>query len=190
MTSPQRLADRPWVGWVGLLARLLLGGVLLVAGALKVGSLGESVLAVRAYRILPYEITEFVGYALPFAEIALGLMLITGTFTRVSGILGALVMVAFIIAISSAWARGLTLDCGCFGGGGEISPEEAFAAYPWEIARDVGLVACGVWLALFPRTPWSVDRWIFGAPAVDDLDDFDDLPDAASAGEATGASRR
>lgn len=191
MTSPQRLAERPWVGWVGLLARLLLGGVLFVAGALKVGSLGESVLAVRAYRILPYDMTEFVGQALPFAEIVLGLMLITGTFTRISGILGALVMVAFIIAIGSAWARGLTLDCGCFGGGGEISPEEAFAAYPWEIARDVGLVACGVWLALFPRTPWSVDRWIFGAPAAGDLDDpGDDLPDAASAGEATGATRR
>ena len=29
-----------------------------------------------------------------------------------------LLMVAFIIGISQAWARGLTIDCGCFGGGG------------------------------------------------------------------------
>lgn len=159
MTSSRAWTSRPWVGWIGLLARLLLGGVLLVAGALKVGALGESVLAVRAYQLLPYELTDIVGTALPFAEVALGLALITGTFTRVSGAIGALVMIAFTIAIASAWARGLTLDCGCFGGGGQISAEEAFAAYPWEIARDVGLAACGAWLTALPRTPFSVDAW-------------------------------
>ncbi len=172
MTAVRTTVPRAWIGWVGLLARLVLGGVLLVAGALKVGAIGESILAVRAYQLLPYELTTVVGTVMPFAEILLGLLLITGTFTRLSGILGALVMVAFIIAIGSAWARGLTLDCGCFGGGGQISQEEAFAAYPWEIARDVGLAACGVWLAIFPRTPFSLDNWIFGAPsaAASDLD--------------------
>ena len=171
-------AGTGWRDWVGLAARLLLGGVLLVAGALKVGNPGESVLAVRAYRLLPYELTDVVGYALPFGEIVLGLTLITGTFTRVSGALGALLIVAFTIAIASAWARGLTLDCGCFGGGGTISAEEAFAAYPWEIARDIGLAACGVWLAVRPRTPWSVDSWRAARAAASaqllDLDDLDD----------------
>ncbi len=143
---------------MGLAARLLLGGVLLVAGALKLPALGESVNAVMAYRLLPYDLVPVVGTALPFVEVALGLLLLTGTYTRVAGILGGLVMVAFIIAIASAWARGLSLDCGCFGGGGEISPEAARAAYPWEIARDVGLLACGVWLALFPRTRFAVDN--------------------------------
>lgn len=177
MTALEARANRPWVGWVGLVARLVLGGVLLVAGALKVGALGESVLAVRAYHILPWELTAPVGYALPFAEILLGLMLLTGTFTRLAGVLGALVMVAFTIAIASAWSRGLTLDCGCFGGGGVISAEEAFAAYPWDIARDVALAACGIWLAVFPRTPYSVDRWIFGPPAAASADELDDSPD-------------
>ncbi|MFP5417373.1 MAG: MauE/DoxX family redox-associated membrane protein [Actinomycetes bacterium] len=163
-TSPHRR----WIGWVGLAARLLLGGVLLVAGALKVGTLGESVLAVRAYQLLPYELTEVVGTALPFVEILLGLLLVTGTFTRLSAILGALLMAAFTFAIASAWARGLTLDCGCFGGGGEIPAEQAFAAYPWEIARDLGLVACGAWLDVFPRTPFSLDSWIFHTPAPDE----------------------
>ncbi len=155
--------------WVSLLARLLLGGVLLAAGGLKVGALGESVVAVRAYLILPYELTELVGYALPLAEIALGLALITGTFTRVSGALGALLMLVFAAGIASAWARGLSLDCGCFGGGGVIDPEVAKAAYPWEIARDIGLAAAGVWLVLFPRSPFSVDGRLFAAPADPDF---------------------
>ena len=173
--TPLRRAwtDQPWVGWVGVIARLVLGGVLLVAGGLKVGAIGESILAVRAYRLLPYDLTTIVGTVLPFAEVLLGLMLITGTFTRISAILGGLLMVAFIIGISSAWARGLTLDCGCFGGGGEITGEAAFAAYPWEIARDVGLAACGAWLAFWPRTPFSLDNWIFGAPGAALADDAD-----------------
>lgn len=161
-----------WMGWLGLAARLILGVVLLAAGALKVGALGQSVLAVRAFRILPYELTTIVGVAMPFGEIILGLLLITGTFTRISGTLGALLMVAFAIAIASAWARGLTLDCGCFGGGGVIPAEKAFAAYPWEIARDVALAACGAWLAVLPRTPLSLDRWVFAwqdVPATDSL---------------------
>ena len=139
----------------------MLGGVLLVAGALKLGNLGESVLAVRAYQLLPYELTDIVGIALPIIEVVVGLLLVTGTFTRISAAVGALLMLAFIIGIGSAWARGLSLDCGCFGGGGVIDKETALAAYPWEIARDVGLMACGVWLAVRPRTPWSVDAWLF-----------------------------
>lgn len=153
--------SRDWRDWVGLAARLVLGGVLLVAGALKLGNLGESVLAVRAYQLLPYELTDIVGVALPIVEVVVGLLLVTGTFTRISAVVGALLMLAFIIGIASAWARGLSLDCGCFGGGGVIDKETALAAYPWEIARDVGLMACGVWLAVRPRTPWSIDAWLF-----------------------------
>ena len=162
--SPQPLAAAApaWRGWVGLAARLVLGGVLLVAGLLKITKLGESILAVRAYRLLPYELTDIVGVALPIIEIAVGLLLVVGAFTRVSAVIGALLMVAFIIGIASAWARGLSLDCGCFGGGGEIDPEVARAAYPWEILRDVGLFTCGAWLAVWPATPFSLDRWIFG----------------------------
>lgn len=138
--------------------------VLLVAGLLKIGKLGESVLAVRAYQLLPYELTSVVGYALPVIEILLGALLIAGLFTRLSGLAGALLMVAFIFGISSAWSRGLSLDCGCFGGGGEVSPEQAFAAYPVDIARDVGLAFAGLWLAVRPRTPFSLDSVLFPSP--------------------------
>ena len=53
-------------------------------------------------------------------------------------------LVAFIVGIGSAWARGLQIDCGCFGGGG--FDENAADDYPWDIARDVGLLALSVWL--------------------------------------------
>ena len=44
---------RPWFAWVSLVARLVLGGVMLVAGALKVTDPETAAQAVRAYELLP-----------------------------------------------------------------------------------------------------------------------------------------
>lgn len=142
--------------WLTLLARLILGAVLLVAGALKVPNLPKSAMAVRAYEMLPIPIANFLGYTLPWIEIGLGLLLIVGVTVKISGALGALTMLAFIIAIAQAWARGLSIDCGCFGGGGTIDPEET--KYLSEIIRDIGLLAMGVFLYYFPKGKLSLDR--------------------------------
>ena len=147
--------------WISLAARLILGIVLIVAGSMKVGNLDGSVHATASYQILPYELARIVGYALPFAEIALGLFLVIGLFTRVAGALGALMMLAFVIAIVSVWVRGIAIDCGCFGAGGPIDLEKAIGQYPWEILRDVGLMACGVWLVVAKKYFLGVDTWLF-----------------------------
>ena len=142
--------------WLTFLARLILGGVLLAAGALKIGNLQKSAMAVRAYEMLPVELANFLGYALPWIEIGIGLLLIVGASVKVCGLLGAFTMLAFIIAIAQAWARGLSIDCGCFGGGGTIDPEET--KYLSEIIRDIGLLALGVFLYYFPKGKLSLDR--------------------------------
>lgn len=150
-----------WRDWVGLVARLVLGIVLVVAGGLKLGNLGESAVAVRGYQILPFAWTAPVGYALPIVEVIVGALLIVGLGTRWAAAAGALLMVAFVIGIASAWARGISIDCGCFGGGGQVTWERAVAQYPVDIARDIGLFWCGLWLVVRPATPWSMDRWLF-----------------------------
>jgi len=142
--------------WLTLLSRLILGGVLFAAGALKVGNLQKSAMAVRAYEMLPVELANFLGYALPWIEIGIGLLLIVGASVKICGLLGAFTMLAFIIAIAQAWARGLSIDCGCFGGGGTIDPEET--KYLSEIIRDIGLLAMGVFLYYFPKGKLSLDR--------------------------------
>ena len=149
---------------VGLVLRLVLGGVVLVAGLLKVGHLETSARAVRAYRLLPFDMAGAVGYGLPVLEIAVGVMLVLGLFTRVNAVVAGLLMVAFIIGIASAWARGLSIDCGCFGNGGTIAAAQT--QYPQEIARDVGLLLCAVWLALRPHTAYGLDGLL--SPAAPD----------------------
>ena len=89
----------------------------------KVGHPLTAQRAVQAYEIFPDGIANTIGLALPFLEIILGVLLVLGLFTRPAAIAATLLMVAFIIGISQAWARGLTIDCGCFGGGGEIGAD-------------------------------------------------------------------
>jgi uncharacterized membrane protein YphA (DoxX/SURF4 family) len=143
-----------------LLARLIVGVVLIWAGALKVTSPAVSARAVNAFQILPYDVARYVGYALPLVELLIGLMLVFGLFTRLAAVVGGLLMVAFIIGIASAWARGLSIDCGCFGGGGTIAAAQT--QYPLDIMRDLGVAACAAWLVVRPRTAYSLDHRLFG----------------------------
>lgn len=145
---------------VGLVARLFLGIVLIWAGTAKVGRPLTSQRAVQAYEILPNDLAGYIGLALPFLEIVLGILLVLGLFTRPVAVISTLLMVVFIIGISQAWARGLTIDCGCFGGGGQIGANET--KYPQEIARDASFALAGAWLWWRPRSLVSLDRYLFG----------------------------
>lgn len=147
--------------WFGLVARLVTGGVWLYAAIAKLPDPAGSVRSVRAYELLPESLVPLVGHALPALELALGIALVVGALTRWSGLLSALLLVAFIIGISAAWYRGLQIDCGCFGDGGLNT--NAAEEYPWEIARDVGLLLLSGWLVWWPRTRLSIDGLIFGS---------------------------
>lgn len=142
--------------WIGLVCRLTLGGVLFVAGYLKVGKTDISQMAVRSYELLPIPLANFLGLSLPFFEVATGLLLILGAATRVVAALGGFTMFIFIIAISQAWTRGLNIDCGCFGGGGKVDPGQT--RYLQEILRDAGLVAMALFLIRYPVSKFSIDK--------------------------------
>ena len=142
--------------WLGLISRLVLGGVLFIAGYLKVGTPDKSQMAVRAYEVLPISLANPIGLLLPYVEIGLGLFLILGVYTRISAALGGAIMVIFIVAIAQAWARGLTIDCGCFGGGGQVAAGET--KYLSEIIRDTGLVLLALYLIRYPNTKFSIDK--------------------------------
>lgn len=143
------------LNWFGLFARLTLGGVIFVAGALKVTTPYKSAAAMRAYELLPISIANFFGYVLPWFEVGLGALLILGVATRLSGFIAGSLMIAFILAIASAWARGLSIDCGCFGGGGQVAPGET--KYLQEIVRDFGLAFLGFYLYWLPHTKWALE---------------------------------
>ena len=145
--------------WLGLVARLVTGGVWIYAGALKLPDPAQSVQAVRAYQLLPSSVVSPVGQLLPILEIVVGVMLVLGLLTRGAAVISALLFVAFIFGIASVWARGIEIDCGCFGGGG-YDPH-ASSSYPWEIARDVALLLASVGVAVLRSTRVALDSRLF-----------------------------
>ena len=145
--------------WVGLAARVVVGCVWLYAGASKLLDPAQSVAAVRAYQLLPGNLAQPVGQLLPVLEVVVGTMLLLGLLTRGAAVLSSVLFVGFVVGIASVWARGLSIDCGCFGGGGY--EKGATSAYPWEIARDTGLGLLSLWLVLWPRTRLALDSLLF-----------------------------
>jgi uncharacterized membrane protein YphA (DoxX/SURF4 family) len=170
------MVQRLVIPWLGTALRLLLAGVLGVAGALKVSNPADAVAAVRAYELLPESVERFVGYGLPFLEIALALLLLIGFATRIAAVAAGLLLLVFIAGIASAWARGLSIDCGCFGGGGEVAP--GATNYLPEILRDAGLVIAAGVLVWRPRTACSVDRVLVPSESVGPDQDDSDQDDA------------
>ena len=141
--------------WLTTVARLVLGGVLVAAGALKIPHPDKSAMAVRAYELLPTSIATVFGYSLPWVEVGIGLLLIVGVAVKINAAIGTFLMVLFVIAISQAWARGLSIDCGCFGNGGQIDPSKT--RYLEEILRDIGLAIAGLFAWKYPHGRFGLD---------------------------------
>ena len=108
----------------------------------------------RAYRLLPDDLARLVAYGLPVLEVSLGLMLLLGVATRLAAVAVGVLLIVFIAGIVSAAVRGLQIDCGCFGGGGEVGAGQT--RYGQEIARDLGLLALCGFLVARPRSRFAV----------------------------------
>lgn len=175
--NPSRLARRNAVlPWITTLLRLVLAAIWGYAGLSKITDPEATVRAVRAYQLLPESVVSVVGYGLPFVEIGLAILLVLGIATRVLGGVCALLFVAFLVGIISAAARGLTIDCGCFGGGGQVA--SGATRYGTEIARDAGFLVMALWLLVLPGSRLALDSKL-AAPTFDaddrDDDDSDDV---------------
>lgn len=171
-TSPVSTSRWPVVRpWLGTAVRLGLAAVWLTAGASKVGDLAASGRAVNAYRLLPYDAATVFGAALPFVELALGVLLLLGLATRLAAAVSTVLLVVFIAGISSAWARGLAIDCGCFSGsGGQLGAGQK-PAYGPEILRDLGFLILAGLLLIWPRTAVSVDDRLATDTPLEEIDE-------------------
>ena len=147
--------------WITTIFRVGFGGFLLYAGGLKAFDPAASANATAAYKILPTDLAHTFGYILPWVEVALAIFLILGIFIKPSAIASALLMLMFVGAIASVWARGMLIDCGCLGGGGTIDPSkaaEARIAYAVDIARDLAFVGMCLYIFKYPYGKFSLDK--------------------------------
>lgn len=138
--------------------RLVMGVVFLYSGYIKASNFYQSQMAVRAYELLPVNFANFLGILIPWVEIGLGLLLILGIKTKISCNFGISLLLIFIVAIFQAWLRGLSIDCGCFGKGGNIDPEDT--RYLEEILRDIVFILMLFYVKLSRYKMYAIDRGI------------------------------
>ena len=143
-------AVRPWVNWVSLLARLVLAAIWIVSGSLKASNMLETRVAVRAYQVLPDWAAPSVAFMLPALEILLGILLLLGIKNRWMAIVSAVVFALFIVMIVQAWARGLQIDCGCFGYDAQ-NPDRGMD-YAKTLLRDAAYLFLTLWTIKRPFT--------------------------------------
>jgi uncharacterized membrane protein YphA (DoxX/SURF4 family) len=149
------MSSRIPAGLPSTAARLVVGAVLLGFGAAKVVDIDRTIRSVRAYRLLPEALVPTVGSALPVLEIALGVLLLLGLMTRPAAAVAALLSIAFVIGIASAWARGLQIECGCFGNGG--ATPHPVPGYIRELVINAVMLAGCARLLLRPASRFSID---------------------------------
>lgn len=153
---------------IGTLARLGLVAIWFFSGVAKASDPRQTLVAVKGYQIFSDDLAHTVAAVLPYLEIAIGLLLLLGMVIRWAALASGLLLLVFIAGVISAAARGLSIDCGCFGGGGEVS--SGGTAYTAEILRDSGFLVLAIWLVLRPRTWLSVDGLARRRDEVDDVD--------------------
>ena len=128
-----------------------LAAVFIYAGVEKIGDSLQFADTIAAFGILPVALISLLALSLPPFEIACGLLLLWPP-TRRSGRSRLRSSLIFFSALLSALARGLTLDCGCFGIGAPSRPRM------W-VELGLNVVLAGGSLLIYLR---SIDR---GAPA-------------------------
>ena len=156
--SPARRRATTVLAWLGLAGRLYLGYTFITAGIDKLPHPETTRQAVFAYQLLPWQWLTAYAHALPIAELLLGILLVVGVFTRSAAVLLALGLCSFIVGITSVWLRGISIDCGCFGGGGASTDPH----YLEHTLRDVGYLAIATYLVVVRRTALALGDWLFG----------------------------
>ena len=101
--------------WTVRVCQIAIGAVFVYAALPKIGDVGSFAKQVHNYRLVPIALENVFAMTLPWIELLAGVALIVGIGVRSGAVLSAGLMVVFIVAIGQAVARGLDIDCGCFG---------------------------------------------------------------------------
>jgi uncharacterized membrane protein YphA (DoxX/SURF4 family) len=97
------------------LFRVIVGGVFIWAGALKIADPLGFAQSIKNYQIFPHTLAFLIAVLLPWVEVLSGVFLIIGVFKRSSALLISLLLIGFIGLVALALARGIDTSCGCFG---------------------------------------------------------------------------
>ncbi|MBS3819555.1 DoxX family membrane protein [bacterium] len=95
--------------------RLVLGGIFIWSGVMKIMNPLEFAQDIENYRVFPQVLSFFLALILPWIELFCGLFLIIGLFLQASSFLLSVLLFCFLILVGTTILRGIDIQCGCFG---------------------------------------------------------------------------
>ena len=128
---------------VAFAARLIVGAVLIYAGASKVSAPAEEfALVIQSYDVVPLWFALPLAGLLPWFEMLVGWALLLGVETTTAAAAAGAVFGLFLAALGSVVARGIPIpNCGCFGDAMHFTPlqallfDSAMGALSWTAFR-------------------------------------------------------
>lgn len=93
--------------------RLIIGGMFIYVAYNKLINPEEFAKAIKNYDMLPLQVINVMAIILPYIELFAGIFLILGIYKKGSSAIIAVSLFIFIVALTTAYARGLNIDCGC-----------------------------------------------------------------------------
>ena len=117
------------------LLALVVAGIFIYAGAIKMFDPVQFAHDVKNFQILPWPISAALAFYLPWLEIFCGFGLIFRFLSRGAISILSVLIVVFTLATAAAKVRGLDITCGCFG---HASQHWSFPAH---LATNLGILA-------------------------------------------------
>jgi uncharacterized membrane protein YphA (DoxX/SURF4 family) len=114
-TETQSIADRPIARRARLVLRFLIAALFLFAAVSKLFDPSSFAQQIANYQLTPWPATAALAVFLPALELCVGICLLVGRWESGALIWLAALLTLFSAALFSAIARGLSIDCGCFG---------------------------------------------------------------------------
>ena len=143
--SPATNSQLRVLGWVALVLRIVLAGLFVLAGGLKLLDPAAFAVEINRYQLIPWWSCALLALLLPWLEICVGIALLTRWFSRGALVWVTALLIVFSLALLSAMLRGLSIDCGCFG-----RLWQSTGTF-WPLVRNVVLLAITVFLWWRPR---------------------------------------
>jgi uncharacterized membrane protein YphA (DoxX/SURF4 family) len=119
---------------IAVILRLALGAVFIYAAWTKLRDpWAVFAVAVDSFQILPLWGVEWVARTLPWLELAVGVLLISGQWLHISTTTSSLLLLVFFVLLVRVQLKGMQINCGCFG------PDEPLS---WKtVMRDGALLS-------------------------------------------------
>jgi putative oxidoreductase len=133
-TISQRIPDRPILRVSRFVVRLLIAALFLFAAITKLFDPSAFAQQIANYQLTPWPAAAVLSVFLPALELCVGICLLLGRWESGALVWLAVLLMIFSGALLSAIARGLSIDCGCFGRSVENT------GTLWPLIRNLGLL--------------------------------------------------